>query len=334
MKFAAFGVLDYEYNHFLTLKEKYNLDIDIFFEDITRIDHIDCSNYDGVSLITLNKVENHIWDRFTNLKVVATRSIGFNYLDIDYLTNRDIVVTNANYNPSNVSDFTIMVILMLLRKAKVSVCRSLVNDFSLDGLKGRELKNMTVGILGTGKIGKNVIKSLSGFGCNIICYDLYEQEEVKKYAKYVSFEELIKTADIISLHMPLTQSNYHIINKDTISMMKDGVILVNTARGGLIDIEALIDGVESLKIGAVSVDTVEGEENLSHFDLGTNVKGLKDKKNIMYLKQFANVLFTPHYAFFTDEAVFEMIDCSLRSLKALNEGKSSFENQVNLLNKR
>lgn len=328
MKFAAFAVDTYEIESFNLFKRKYNIDIDIYNIEINQYDCKNAYEYDGISIISLDTIDNAVLDRFTNLKVISLRSIGFQYLDLDYCKNRNIIVTNASYEPYNVADFTIMQMLMLLRKAKVSICRALVNDFSLEGMNGRELRNQTIGIIGTGKIGTAVIKELSGFGSKIYCHDIYEKEELKQFAEYKDLDYIYKNCDIISLHMPLTKDNHHIIDKEAIKKMKQGVIIINNSRGGLVDTSAIIEGIETLKIGACAFDTFEGEEGLAHVDLGANVDGLSKKRDIMYLKQFANVLITQHYAFFTNEAVESMVECSFKTFNSLINNKN-YENKIN-----
>lgn len=315
MKIAAFSVGDFEVPFFERLNKEYGCEMELYKEEIVDT-KVDLSIYDAISLIAIKKVTNDVIDRLSNCKIIALRSIGSDYIDLNYCKEKGIVVTNASYAPYNVADFTIMLMMMTLRKAKISVCRALVNDFSLDSLMGKELRSQTIGIIGTGKIGSTVIKELQGFGCKILCHDLYQNPSLEGLATYVSLDELYKECDIISLHMPLTKDNYHMINKETLSKMKDGIILINTARGGLCDTEALIEGVESCHIGALALDTIEGEEGLAHIAIGTAIDGLASKKNIMYLKQFANVIFTSHYAFFTEEASFSMVECSYKAIFA------------------
>lgn len=257
-----------------------------------------------------------VWKKL-GVECLSTRTIGFNHIDVAYAKSIGIHVCNASYEPDGVSDFTIMMMLMCLRNYKQALWRGQVNDFALKGLMGRELKHMTVGVIGTGKIGAQVIRSLSGFGCRILAVDPYEKEEVKKYATYVDRETVYREADIITLHLPLTPENYHMLDRETIAKMKDGVILINCARGELVDIDALVEGIESEKIGALGLDTVEGEEGIIHEDHRIDI--LKNR-NWFYLHQFRNVIFTPHMAFYTDTAVRSMVDCGIRGIVQMKEG--------------
>ena len=224
-----------------------------------------------------------------------------------------IRVSNAHYDSNNVADFAVMLMLMLLRKAKISVIRALVNDFSLDEMCGRELRSLTVGIVGAGKIGKAVIQNLSGFGCKILVYDPFvDPTALPAYAKSVSLDELLKNSDMISLHIPYTEETKHLLNRERIAMMKRGAFLVNTARGELVDTDALVEAIESGQIGGAGIDTIEDEENICHVDLGTQIIARRD---IFYLKQFPNVIYTPHQAFFTEEATAAMVESALDSLE-------------------
>jgi D-lactate dehydrogenase len=186
--------------------------------------------------------------------------------------------------------------------------RASVQDFTLKGKIGIELHNATVGVIGTGRIGKTVINELSGFGCNIIAYDIYQNDEVKSKAKYVSLEELYEKSDIITLHAPATEDNYHMINKSAIEQMKTGVIIINCARGSLIDTQALIDGIESGKVGFAGLDVVEQESGLYYFNRMGEPLG---NPQLAILKSYSNVIVTPHTAFYTDEAVANMVENSI-----------------------
>lgn len=224
----------------------------------------------------------------------STRSVGYNHVDLEAAKKYGIRVSNASYSPHGVAEYTVMMILMSLRKYKPALYRINVNDYSLDGLVGGELCEMTVGIIGTGKIGETVIRNLAGFGCRIYAYDIYEKEEVKKYAVYRDLDTIYKECDIISLHTPLMDSTYHMIDRDAVKKMKKGVILVNCARGELMDIEAVTRGVEDEKIGAVALDVFENENGIYHHDRRTEIIKNRD---MAYLRQFPNVIMTQHMAF-------------------------------------
>lgn len=254
------------------------------------------------------------------IEYISTRTIGYDHIDIEAAKAYGIKVGNAPYGPSGVADYTVMLILMSIRKMSAILGRTRLQDYTLAGLNGRELKDLTVGVIGTGRIGATVIRDLSGFGCRILAHDLYEKEEVRQYADYVSLEQIWKEADVITLHTPLTQDNYHLIDKDSIAQMKDGVVLVNTARGALIDSDALIEAVEDGKIGAAGLDVVENEFGLYYYDHKSDI--LKNRELAM-LRSFPNVTVSHHMAFYTRNYVETVVKDSLMSCKCYMEGREN-----------
>ncbi len=187
---------------------------------------------EGVTILGQGKFDRELLDIWAGcgVKYLSTRTVGFNHIDLEYAQKAGIHVCNANYPPSGVAEYTIMMILMSLRHYKQALWRGQVNDFSLNGLEGRELKDLTVGVMGTGRIGQAVIKLLYSFGCKIVAYDPHPNEETKKYARYVDLDELYHVSDIITLHIPLVESTRNIINFDSSAKMKDGVVIINCAR--------------------------------------------------------------------------------------------------------
>ena len=228
------------------------------------------------------------------IRYLSTRTIGYNHIDLDCAHSLGIRVCNASYAPNGVADFTVMMILMCLRNYKQAMWRSKVNDFSLSGLMGREMRNLTIGIMGTGRIGRAVIQNLSGFGCRLLAYDVVQNEAVKNMASYVDLDTLYRESDVITLHMPLLDSTKHIINQESIAKMKDQIILINCARGQLMDSDALVDGIEKEKIGALGIDTFEGEENVVHKDLRVDIIA---NRNLFYLQQFRNLTALSFFTF-------------------------------------
>ena len=254
------------------------------------------------------------------VRYLVTRTIGYDHIDMSAAKELGITVANAPYGPHGVADYAVMMILMSIRKMKRIIERTNIQDYSLKGIQGRELKDLTVGVIGTGRIGETVIRNLSGFGCGLIACDIFEKEEVKKYAEYVSLEEMWKRADVITLHTPLTDDNYHMIGEDSIACMKDGVVIVNTARGGLIDSQALIAGIESGKIGAAGLDVVENEFGLYYYDRKSDVL---DNRELAILRGFPNVTVTHHMAFYTDDCVETVVRDSLTGCRLFLEGKEN-----------
>lgn len=273
--------------------------------------------FDYLSVIT-TQISAPLVERFSQMgiKMISTRTIGYDHIDIKKAKEINMRISNASYSPSSVADYTIMLMLMVNRKMKRIMERASIQDFSLPGIQGREMHNLTVGIIGTGRIGRKVIESLTGFGCRILAYDWHPKEEVKKFVEYVEFDTLIRNCDMISLHMPATEKFYHMINRETIALMKDKAVIINTARGALIDSEALIEGLECGKLGGAGLDVVEKEFGLYYFDLKSDIL---DNRQLAILKSFPNVIVTPHMAFYTDQAVGDMV---LSSFKAcISDGK-------------
>ncbi len=196
---------------------------------------------------------------------------------------------------NGVAEFTVMLLLICLRQYKHASWRGQVNDYSLAGLQEKELHDLTVGV-----IGRTFIKIIQGIGCKVLAYDVHQNEKVKQYATYVDLDTLYHGADVISLHVPLLDSTYHMINKESISRMKDQVIIINCSRGGLIDTEAIIETVENKKIGALDLDAIEDEEGSTHIDHRSDIIA---NKNMAYLHQFPNVIMAQHMAFYTNTAV-------------------------------
>ena len=268
--------------------------------------------YEGISIIT-NPVKPELAQRFYDLGVrhISTRTIGMDHIDTEYCKKIGLKVSNITYTPGTVADYTVMMILMALRKMPLLMKKAELQDFSLEGKIGRELRTCTVGIIGTGRIGKNVIRDLSGFGCRILCYDVNPEPEAVHPASYVSFDTLIRESDIISLHAPGIPETFHMIGAEEIRRMKRGVILVNCARGLLIDSDAMIDALISGQIGYAALDTIEHEENLYY----RNLCGVPlDRPQRAKLLSLPNVLLMSHMAFYTEQAVGDMVRNSISSL--------------------
>lgn len=273
----------------------------------------------GVSFLGQGRIDGVLLELWHGLGVrfLSTRTVGYDHIDLKRAKELGIRVCNASYAPNGVADFTVMLLLMCLRHYKQAMWRGQVNDFSLSGLQGREMKDLTVGVIGTGKIGTQVLRNLSGFGCRLIAYDLRRDPAVDGMASYVDLDTLLAESDAVTLHMPLLDSNYHMINRERIAKMKDGVILINCSRGELADIEALVEGIESQKIGALGMDTCEGDEGIVHADHRVDILS---NRNWFYLHQFRNVIMTQHMAFYTDAAVSSMASCGVRGIWEMANG--------------
>ncbi|MCU1509008.1 MAG: lactate dehydrogenase [Glaciihabitans sp.] len=251
------------------------------------------------------------------VEYISTRSIGFNHIDVAYARSVGISVENVAYSADSVADYTLMLTLMAVRHAKYTVRQVDIHDYRLQGVRGRELRDLTVGVVGTGRIGAAVIDRLRGFGCRVIACDDRETVAVD----YVSLDELLERSDIVTLHVPLDQSTHHLLDGRRIGQMKDGAYLVNTGRGSLVDTEALLTALENGKLGGAGLDVVEGEDGVFYSDRGAIP--IEDPV-LLRLHKLPNALITPHIAYYTDHALIDtvvnsLINC-LRFEKGLKHG--------------
>ncbi len=313
MKICAYEVREDEKKDFARMAEKLQVEIELHDEVPGPDTAALAEGCEGVTMLGMGKINKELLDMWKSMGVqcISTRTIGYNHIDTDYAKEIGMQVCNVAYPPSGVAEFTLMLMLMCLRNYKQSLWRGQVNDFALQGLQGKEIGSMTVGVIGTGKIGAQVIKYLTGFGCRILAYDMYPNAALKDVVEYVELDELFAKADMITLHTPLLDSTYHLVNAETIAKMKDGVVLINCARGELMDTTSLIEGIESGKIGALGLDVVEGERGIAHEDHRIDILS---NQQMAYLRQFRNVTMTPHMAFYTDVAVSHMVECGVAGL--------------------
>ncbi len=259
------------------------------------------------------------------VRLVLLRCAGFNNVEIDAANRLGISVRRVpNYSPYAVAEHTLALILTLNRKTHRAFNRVREGNFSLEGLLGFDLHNSTVGIIGTGKIGRLAARPLQAMGCKILGYDPYPSEEfTAEGGSYVSLDQLIAEADIISLHLPLTPESFHLINPESLAKMKRGVMLINTSRGALVDADALIGALKSGQVGYVGLDVYEQEAGLFFQDLSGVI--IQDD-TLQRLLTFPNVLITSHQAFFTKTAMTNIAETTfgnasdfLAGLSSLNE---------------
>jgi len=252
-------------------------------------------------------------------RLLATRSAGFNQIDRE--AARDFGISLAYvpaYSPNAVAEFTIGMILTLGRHIHEGHNRVRRADFNLEGLCGFELRDMTVGVCGTGRIGTNVVRLLNGFGCKVLAYDEMPIEEVMLTASYLDTkEELFRLSDILTLHVPLMPSTYHIIDAAALALMKKGVFLINTSRGALIDTPAVVEALKEEKVGALAIDVYEEEASLFFQDRSSDI--IKDDV-FARLLTFPNVIVTGHQAFLTDRALRNIAETTVKSLTQFSAG--------------
>lgn len=324
MKIFFYALREYDEKKYVEkFAEQYSFEYG-FTSDYPSMDNVELAEgYDAISIIT-NPMYPEILDTFhkKGVKYISTRSIGYEHIDIKYAHSIGMRAAHVVYSPNSVANYVIMLMLMACRNMPWIMKKADCQDYSLKGKVGKELSTSTVGVIGTGNIGKTVVKHLSGFGCRILAYSCYEDEEVKKYAEYVSFDELLTNSDIITLHVPGNAENTHLIDEAAFKKMKDGVIIVNTARGLIVDTQALIAALKSGKVGFAALDTFEGEAGLYYLNKETEKL---DNDNMAVLKSFPNVILSPHMAFYTEQAVSDMVENSIKGILGLENGDNSLE---------
>lgn len=235
---------------------------------------------------------------------VSTRSIGRDHIDVRYAESVGVIVGNVDYSPSSVADYTLMQILMSVRNAKSILHRIDAHDYRLPEAPGKELRDLTVGVIGTGRIGAAVIDRLRGFGCQILAYD----KRPKTSVRYVPLDELVRHSDIVTLHTPLTADTHHLLDAQRIAQMKGGAFIVNTGRGSLIDSRALAAALESGRLGGAALDVLEGEDGIFYADWRD--KRL-DNSALSRLHRLPNVFISPHIAYYTSHALSDIVENTL-----------------------
>ncbi|MFJ8778353.1 D-lactate dehydrogenase VanH [Streptomyces sp. NPDC102476] len=238
------------------------------------------------------------------VRYISTRSIGCNHIDVEYAADVGISVENVAYSPDSVADYTLMLMLMAVRNAKSAVRRADEHDYRLNDVRGRELRDLTVGVIGTGRIGTAVMERLCGFGCRILAHD----NRPKIAADYVPLDELLQRSDIVTLHAPLTPDTYHLLDHRRIKRLKQGAFVINTARGPLLDTEALVLALESGRLGGAALDVLEGEEGIFYADCRNKPI---ESKLLLRLQKLPNVLISPHIAYYTDHALSDTVENSI-----------------------
>lgn len=293
----------------------------------------DVKNVESVVVFIYSDLSKKVLSQMPKLKYVATMSTGFDHIDLEYCKERDIKVSNVpHYGENTVAEQAFALILALSRKIFRAVKKTKDEDFSLNGLMGFDLKGKTLGVIGPGSIGQHVIKIAKGFEMNVIVYGRGKDMKLSKKLgfKWVSLDELLKKSDIFTIHVPLNKGTKHLINMNNIKLVKKGAFLINTARGDIVDNDALIYGLDNGILAGAGLDVLEGEkikEERELLDKGKNDESWKIwMQNHMLLKD-KNVIVTPHSAFFTKEALERILDTSIANVKGFVSGR--IRNRVN-----
>lgn len=312
MKIGAYSFREDEKEYFEKFAETYGVEIEMIddnpvLETVERAAGCQC-----ISIITNTFITKEMLDRYKELGVrfISTRTVGFEHIDMEYAKHIGIGVDNVSYTSGSVAEYTIMLMLMVLRNTKTMDIRSKGQDYAISKIRGRLISDLTVGIVGTGRIGARVAELLTGFGCRILAYDLEQKNSLAGIVEYVDADTLYRESDILTLHMPATDANLHMIDERVFGLMKHNAVLINTARGELVDTQAMIAAIESGKLGGAGLDLIEGDRLIYFRDLKGEVISHRE---MAILNFFPNVILFPHMAFYTDHSVSDMVENSIRS---------------------
>lgn len=329
MKIAFFEITDMERGKFESALNEHELKF--FKEPIQEVPITEYADVDTLCIFIYSKVSRSIIENLKNLKLIVTRSTGTDHIDTSYCRENNITVKNVPiYGENTVAEHTFALILSLSRKIHMSYVKSTQGEFSTEGLQGFDLKGKTLGIIGGGRIGLHVARMAKSFGMHVRVYDINKDEFLAELInfKYVDFNQLLSESDIVSLHLPLNNHTYHIINGETLSLMKKNSILINTARGGLVDTESLIKALDNGHLYGAGLDVIEGEEFLIEENIFnspvekaselmwncTDDSPCPPEYNYRRLTENENVVMTPHNAFNSIEAVERIIDTTISNI--------------------
>ena len=321
MRVFVYNMRDYDERPFfddICLKE--GVEYGYSYEAPTVENAVLARGYDAIDIITCPVDRPRLEAlKKAGIRLIISRTVGTDHIDREAAKQLGIDVIGITYTPGAVADYTVMLILMGCRRFKYLTMRTVAQDYGLEGRIGKDLSDSTVGIIGGGPIGKAVARRLSGFDCRILMFDRHTDEEIAGIAEYADFDRVIKESDILSLHLAGRPENRHIIKRDTFAMMKDGVHIINTARGLLMDTEALIDNIESGKVGFAGLDVIENEIGRYYYDHGDEVL---TNRQISIINGFPNAFVLPHMAFYTEAAVRDMV------VNSIIKGKEYFNGEI------
>ena len=315
-KIAFFGAKPYDIASFDKVNEKYNYDIRYYKGHLNPNNVVLTQDTDAVCIFVNDTADAAVIDAMVDngVKLLALRCAGFNNVDLKAAKGKLPVVRVPAYSPYAVAEYSLALMLSLNRKIHRAYWRTRDGNFSLNGLMGFDMHGKTIGIIGTGKIAKILIRLLKGFGMRILAYDLYPDMKFagEEGISYVSLDELYRESDIISLHCPLTDQTKYMIDKDSIDKMKEGVMIINTGRGQLINTNDLIEGLKEKKIAAAGLDVYEEEGEYFYEDKSDKII---DDDVLARLLSFNNVIVTSHQAFFTKEALHNIAETTLQNIE-------------------
>ena len=312
IKIAFFDSKDYDKQSFVDSNKNEEFEITYFETRLSEDTYKLAEDSDVVCVFVNDDVNSVVIDKLHKMgvKLIALRCAGYNNVDIEYAFGKIHVVRVPAYSPYAVAEHAIALLLTSIRRIHKAYIRTKDFNFSLNGLTGFDLHGKTVGVVGTGKIGRIFIDICRGFGMNVIAYDKFPAKD--SGIEYVSLDELWSRSDIISLHCPLTDESLHMINAESIEQMKKGVVIINTSRGALIDSEALVEGIKARHVGAACLDVYEEESNVFFHDYSNHIV---NDDTLARLISMPNVIVTSHQAFLTNEALMNIADTTLNNVK-------------------
>lgn len=323
MKITFFSAQPYDKKFFNLCNQQFGFELEYFETHLGPHIVNAISQTDVVCVFVNDKVNAQVIEALSSkgVKIIALRCAGFNNVDLDAAKKFNMHVCRVPaYSPQAVAEHAVAMLLALNRKTHKAYNRVREQNFSLNGLLGFDIFGKTVGVIGTGNIGVAFCKIMCGFGCKVVAYDIIANKEVEALGvEYLPLIELLKRSDIISLHCPLNDQTKHLINAQTVALMKKGVMLINTSRGGLIDTKTVIDALKSGQIGYLGIDVYEQEEKLFFKDLSADI--IADDV-IQRLMSFPNVLVTAHQAFFTEDALSQIARITLTNVSELSQQKN------------
>ncbi|MCR5184472.1 MAG: 2-hydroxyacid dehydrogenase [Bacilli bacterium] len=325
MKIAFFDSKNYDIESFEPFVKERQIEVK-FFEPKLNADTAEMARgFDGVCIFVNDTVNKEVVDKLVSfgVKAIFLRCAGFNNVDLAACFGKLHVYRVPAYSPYAVAEHAMALFLTSNRRIHKAYNRVREYNFSLSGFAGMDLYGKTVGVIGTGKIGRIFINICRGFGMRVIAYDLYPIPNSD--IEYVSLEELFKQSDIISLHCPLTPETTHIINKDSINLMKKGVNIINTSRGGLINAEDLLQGIKDRKIGSASLDVYEEESDIFFEDKSGHIM---NDSTLLQLIAMPNVIITSHQAFLTNEALNNIADTTTNNIIGFFSDNYNLDNEV------
>jgi D-lactate dehydrogenase len=324
MKISFFEIKDWEKEY---LKKRLTGHLLKFSDEKLNLENAQqIKDYDAVSVFIYSKIDEQVIREIPNLKLILTRSTGFDHIDVETCKRLGITVCNVpSYGENTVAEHTFALILSISRRLCMT-CPRFEHNFSIEGLIGFDLKGKTIGVIGAGQIGLHVIRIAKGFGMNVLAYDAHQNQLLSEVLgfKYTSLDDLLARSDIITLHVPYNKYTHHLMNRDKFKLVKKGAILINTARGGIVDTEALIEALEQKMLSGAGLDVIEGEELIKE-----EKQLLYDPKNLEVLASLVkdhillskdNVVFTPHIAFYSKEAMERILETTVENVVVFVSG--------------